>query len=58
MLGIKKENAEQLKGIILESDKTNDSIKADDTIYGKRFLVDFNIKNNIGNARKITSPFS
>jgi len=51
ILGLKKENAEQLKNIILEAVKTNDAIEVDGSIYGKRFIVEFNLKNNKGEAR-------
>jgi hypothetical protein len=51
ILGIKKENAQQLKNIILEAVKTNDATKADESIYGKRFIVEFMLKNNKGEAK-------
>jgi hypothetical protein len=45
-LGIRKENSQQLKNNILEAVKTHNAIKADESIHGKRFVVEFTLKNN------------
>jgi hypothetical protein len=50
-LGLTAENAEDLRESLLEAAKTQEAIPAERDQYGQRFVVDFNVKGPVGEAR-------
>lgn len=45
VLGFEQKDADQLKGIILDSLATNECVEQSPKVYGRRFVVDFNYLN-------------
>ena len=47
-IGFKADDAERLRELILEAILTNEALEQAPTSYGKRFVVDFNVKAEQG----------